>query len=176
MVCSRTCGADQSGPDQVDDKRGDIGGGPGPRVGHLTFGPLELPRTSRHRHHPGAGACVDLARDGDLARQAAPGEAHGPAATRSDGSSVEAIVGRFAAGREFKTETTLEELGLGSLDRVELMMALEDAFQTTIDEASIDAARPAIPGRLDPSGRSTVQAIASSHQAIAGTSLIGCTI
>jgi long-chain acyl-CoA synthetase len=71
----------------------------------------------------------------------AAGEAAGAAATRSDGSSVEAIVSRFAAGREFKPDTTLEELGLGSLDRVELMMALEDAFQTTIDEGSMAEAR-----------------------------------
>ena len=31
-------------------------------------------------------------------------------------------------------DTTLDELGLSSLDRVEMMMALEEAFQTTLDE------------------------------------------
>ena len=36
-----------------------------------------------------------------------------------------------------KPETTLDELGLSSLDRVELMMALEDAFQITLDEACL---------------------------------------
>ena len=41
---------------------------------------------------------------------------------------------------------------------------------------AIDAARPASAGRFDPSSRSNAQAITSSHQAIAGTSLIGCTI
>jgi long-chain acyl-CoA synthetase len=72
----------------------------------------------------------------DLQRWAA-GETAGSAVGRSDGSSVEAIVGRFVAGRELTPETTLDELGLSSLDRVELMMALEDAFQTTIDETSL---------------------------------------
>jgi acyl carrier protein len=33
-------------------------------------------------------------------------------------------------------QTTLEELGLSSLDRVELMVALEEAFDTRIDETA----------------------------------------
>src|SRR3977135_198555 len=37
--------------------------------------------------------------------------------------------------------TTIEELGLSSLDRVELMVALEDAFQTRIDERSFSEAQ-----------------------------------
>ena len=75
----------------------------------------------------------------ELQRWAA-GEASG-APTAGDSSSVEAVVGRFAAGRDLKPETTLDELGLSSLDRVEMMMALEDAFQTTIDEAALAEAR-----------------------------------
>ena len=51
------------------------------------------------------------------------------------GTSVAAIVGRFSAGRALRPATTLDELGLSSLDRVELMMALEEAFQTTLDES-----------------------------------------
>src|SRR5205823_4912281 len=75
----------------------------------------------------------------ELQRWAAGESTGAPAA--STGSSVEAIVGRFAAGRSLTDETTMDELGLSSLDRVELMMALEDAFQTTIDEASLAEAK-----------------------------------
>jgi long-chain acyl-CoA synthetase len=53
----------------------------------------------------------------------------------AEGDSVEAIVARFARGRALGDSTTLEELGLSSLERVELMVALEDRFQTRIDEA-----------------------------------------
>ena len=50
------------------------------------------------------------------------------------GDSVEALLARFARGREVSGATTLEELGLSSLERVELMVALEDRFQTRLDE------------------------------------------
>ena len=59
----------------------------------------------------------------------------------STGSSVEAVVGRFASGRALKPETTLDELGLSSLDRVELTMALEEAFHTTIEESDLANAK-----------------------------------
>ena len=49
--------------------------------------------------------------------------------------SVETLIARFARGRDLSGVTTLEELGLSSLERVELMVALEDRFQTRIDEA-----------------------------------------
>ena len=75
----------------------------------------------------------------ELQRWAA-GEAAG-APARAAGTSVEDIVGRFAAGRDLKPETTLDELGLSSLDRVEMMMALEDAFQVTLDEGAIEASK-----------------------------------
>jgi long-chain acyl-CoA synthetase len=51
------------------------------------------------------------------------------------GDSVEALVARFTRGRDVSGATTLEELGLSSLERVELMVALEDRFQTRIDES-----------------------------------------
>jgi long-chain acyl-CoA synthetase len=51
------------------------------------------------------------------------------------GDSVEALVARFTRGRDVSGSTTLEELGLSSLERVELMVALEDRFQTRIDES-----------------------------------------
>ena len=61
--------------------------------------------------------------------------------TRAEGTSVADLVRRFSAGREMGPATTLEELGLSSLDRVELMMALEEAFQTTLDEGALSGAR-----------------------------------
>jgi long-chain acyl-CoA synthetase len=59
------------------------------------------------------------------------GSSSAPAATADP---FEALLGRFAHGRALGGSTTLEELGLSSLERVELMVALEDRFQTRIDE------------------------------------------
>jgi len=50
------------------------------------------------------------------------------------GDSLEGLIARFSRGRDLSGATTLEELGLSSLERVELMVALEDRFQTRIDE------------------------------------------
>ncbi len=52
-------------------------------------------------------------------------------------ASVESVVARFASGRDLGPETTLDELGLSSLDCVALLIALEEAFQTTLDEVMI---------------------------------------
>jgi long-chain acyl-CoA synthetase len=54
--------------------------------------------------------------------------------------SVADILARFAPGRTLSPSTTIDELGLSSLERVELMMALEEAFQVTVDEAAFTAA------------------------------------
>src|SRR6187397_2175213 len=56
------------------------------------------------------------------------------------GDTVEALIARFAHGRGVSGATTLEELGLSSLERVELMVALEDRFQTRIDEGRFSEA------------------------------------
>jgi long-chain acyl-CoA synthetase len=55
--------------------------------------------------------------------------------------SVEDVLRRFVSTRDIFPETTLEALGLSSLERVELMMALEEAFETTIDEAAFSGVR-----------------------------------
>jgi long-chain acyl-CoA synthetase len=55
-------------------------------------------------------------------------------------NSVEGLIARFARGRDVNADTTLEGLGLTSLERVELMVALEDRFQTRIDESRFAAA------------------------------------
>ena len=56
------------------------------------------------------------------------------------GDSLESLVARFAHGRDINSATTLEELGLSSLERVELMIALEDRFQTRLDEGRFSQA------------------------------------
>jgi long-chain acyl-CoA synthetase len=56
------------------------------------------------------------------------------------GDSLEALIGRYARGRQLSGGTTLDELGLTSLERVELMVALEDRFQTRIDESRFSEA------------------------------------
>jgi long-chain acyl-CoA synthetase len=71
---------------------------------------------------------------GDPARAGHGGR--GPAKERT----VAAILERFAPGRTVVPETTIDELGLSSLERVELMMALEDTLQVTIDEGRFAAA------------------------------------
>jgi long-chain acyl-CoA synthetase len=55
--------------------------------------------------------------------------------------SVASVLGRFAPGRMITSETTLDELGLSSLERVELMMALEETLQVTVDEGRFSAAK-----------------------------------
>lgn len=57
------------------------------------------------------------------------------------GPSLETLLARYAGGRELRPETTIEELGLSSLERVELMVALEETFQASIDEARFAEAR-----------------------------------
>jgi len=56
------------------------------------------------------------------------------------GDTVESLIARFAHGRDVSGTTTLEELGLSSLERVELMIALEDRFQTRLDEGRFSQA------------------------------------
>ncbi len=58
-----------------------------------------------------------------------------------DDRSVEALLSRYAGGRALRPGTTLEELGLSSLDRVELMAAIDERFQAGVDEARFADAR-----------------------------------
>jgi long-chain acyl-CoA synthetase len=58
-----------------------------------------------------------------------------------EGDSLEGLLARFAHGREVTGATTLDDLGLSSLERVELMVALEDRFQTRIDEGRFSEVR-----------------------------------
>ncbi|MGH9559408.1 MAG: 1-acyl-sn-glycerol-3-phosphate acyltransferase, partial [Bryobacteraceae bacterium] len=65
-------------------------------------------------------------------------------------NGLAALIQKYAPGRTITPETTLDELGLSSLDRVQLMMDLEQKFGTEIDERALssaekvaDLARPA---------------------------------
>jgi long-chain acyl-CoA synthetase len=51
------------------------------------------------------------------------------------GGGLDALLAQFAAGRQVSGDTTIDELGLSSLERVELMVALEEKFGRPIDEA-----------------------------------------
>jgi long-chain acyl-CoA synthetase len=64
-----------------------------------------------------------------------------PEAAPASGDGLQSVLSRFAAGRVVSGDTTLEALGLSSLERVELMVALEDKFQTRIDETRFAGAR-----------------------------------
>ena len=56
------------------------------------------------------------------------------------GAGVIGIVQGFVADRKIDEKTTLEELGLSSIERIELMMALERGFDQSVDEHAFAAA------------------------------------
>ena len=56
------------------------------------------------------------------------------------GDTLEALIARFARGRDVSGATTLEELGLSSLERVELMVALEDRSRRASTKARFSEA------------------------------------
>ncbi len=57
------------------------------------------------------------------------------------GDRITALVERYSRRDGLTAATTIDEIGLSSLDRVELLSALEDAFQTRIDEQAFASAR-----------------------------------
>jgi long-chain acyl-CoA synthetase len=59
---------------------------------------------------------------------------------QSGAATVQSVIARFAPGRTINASTTIDELGLSSLERVELMMALEESLQCTVDETKFAAA------------------------------------
>ncbi len=103
--------------------------------GALAWPGGELPRTEGTRK----------LKRGEIRRWAETGQAPGSRGTGTQPDSmpggVESILARFAAGRAVGRGTTLNELGLSSLDRVELMVALEERFGTTLDEGRLAGAR-----------------------------------
>ena len=112
------------------------------------------PRRQRAARRPpadsrylGVAGRRSAAHGGNAEAEAARGEAVG----RDRRRAAAGHDGRPAAGRrcspdssaigELRPETTIEELGLSSLERVELMVALEERAQTQIDEARFSEAR-----------------------------------
>jgi long-chain acyl-CoA synthetase len=89
----------------------------------------ELPRTEGTRKLKRA-AIREWLRTGAAPRPAAAG-----------GDKLSALVAKYAGRADLSATTTLEELGLSSLERVELMVALEDAFQTHLDEGAFAGVR-----------------------------------
>jgi long-chain acyl-CoA synthetase len=63
-----------------------------------------------------------------------------PAAAHSD-DPLQSLLSKFAGARALDGSTSIEGLGLSSLERVELMVALEDQFQTRIDETKFAGAK-----------------------------------
>lgn len=68
------------------------------------------------------------------------GSGQAPAAT-TDSGSVEDVIRKFAGGRAVDASTSLDDLGLSSLDRIQLVMELEKRTGAPIDEASFANAR-----------------------------------
>ena len=63
------------------------------------------------------------------------------APTTSSGQEMIDLLRRYAPDRAITPNTTLDELGLSSLDRVELMIDLEQHLDTSIDEALLTGAQ-----------------------------------
>jgi long-chain acyl-CoA synthetase len=92
----------------------------------------ELPRTEGTRKLKRRALKEWLA---ESARDAG-GRAAKPGGSGADrGPSVVSVLSRFAPGRTIAPATTIDELGLSSLERVELMMALEETLHITVDES-----------------------------------------
>jgi long-chain acyl-CoA synthetase len=64
-----------------------------------------------------------------------------PRHVQAGSDAISALVARYAGRERLASNVTLAELGLSSLERVELMVALEDAFGSHIDEAAFAGAR-----------------------------------
>jgi long-chain acyl-CoA synthetase len=64
-----------------------------------------------------------------------------PAAPARGGDMIEDLLARYAGDRRVESETTFDELGLSSLDRIELMTALEDRASVALSESAMSRAR-----------------------------------
>jgi long-chain acyl-CoA synthetase len=95
----------------------------------LVWPAAELPRTEGTRKLKRA-AIHDWVRSGGK-NIAAP----------KSGDPVAALLAKYSGRENLAPDTTIEELGLSSLERVELMVALEDAFHTHLDEGAFAGAR-----------------------------------
>ena len=55
-------------------------------------------------------------------------------------STVTDLLQRYAPGRAITSDTTLEQLGLSSLDRVELMLDMEEKLKISLDDSALSSA------------------------------------
>ena len=62
-------------------------------------------------------------------------------AAPTSGDPIAALLAKYSGRSDLAATTTIEELGLSSLERVELMVAIEDAFHTHLDEGAFAGAR-----------------------------------
>jgi len=62
------------------------------------------------------------------------------ASPATSGDPLEDLLARFAPGRTVGSATRVDDLGLSSLDRIELMIAIEQQFRTSIDEKAFSQA------------------------------------
>lgn len=67
--------------------------------------------------------------------------AGGPRPSLAGSAGLIGLLQRYAPDRTITPETTLDELGLSSLDRVQLLMEMEQQLDTAVDEGSFTAAR-----------------------------------
>jgi long-chain acyl-CoA synthetase len=136
------------------------------RLRGITRWPLpELPRTEGTRKLRRAEIRAWLA---GRERGAVP-----PAPAPGRGRRVEDVVAAHAPGRTgIGPDTTLEELGLSSLERVELLMALEAHFDVVVDEVRFAEARTVrdlsalVAGIEDGPERATVTAATTPEQPV----------
>ncbi len=98
--------------------------------GYSVWPEKELPRTEG----------TQKLKRGDLRLWVESGDTSLPRQSAQEDRSTRAIVQRLAGNREIGDNTTLEELGLSSLERIELIMALEQQFDRSIDEQSLGTA------------------------------------
>jgi long-chain acyl-CoA synthetase len=64
-----------------------------------------------------------------------------PTRAESAPDPLASLVAKYSGRTDLAPGTTIDELGLSSLERVELMVALEDRFQTRLDEGAFAGAR-----------------------------------
>jgi long-chain acyl-CoA synthetase len=128
------------------------------RIRSLSVWPAtELPRTEGTRK----------LKRGEIKAWVHAGAVAAPVAAPSATASFEAILGRFARdAARVDDATPIEALGLTSLERVELLMALEDRFSVTIDEAAFASARTVgdLRALAEPSGPAALAAGGSRLQ------------
>jgi long-chain acyl-CoA synthetase len=89
----------------------------------------ELPRTEGTRKLK-RGVVRDWLKSGALPRE-----------TKGGQDPLAALLAKYTGRTDLPPDAKLDELGLSSLERVELMVDLEDTFQSHVDEAAFSEAR-----------------------------------